>query len=69
MLVPDAAGGIPSTAVHHEAHEGTEENEENEEKNACFMLFMSFMVITQFVVGIYWMRIPTRKNTNGETNT
>jgi len=33
------------------------------------MLFMSFMVITQFVVGIYWMRIPTRKNTNSETNT
>ena len=22
--------------------------------------FMSFMVITQFVVGIYWMRIPSR---------
>ena len=37
--------------------------------NAFFMLFMSFMVITQFVVGIYWMRIPTRKNTNGKTNT
>jgi hypothetical protein len=63
VLVSDAAGGIPSTAVHHEAHEG------NEGKNAFFMLFMSFMVIRQFVVGIYWMRIPTRKSTNGETNT
>ena len=25
VLVPDAAGGIPSTAVHQEAHEGNEE--------------------------------------------
>ena len=26
-----------------------------------FMSFMSFMVITQFVVGIYWMWIPAER--------
>ena len=35
VLVPYAAGGIPSTAVHHEVHEGDEERKKPSSCSSC----------------------------------